>query len=284
MKLMKNRSKSLAKSHLKNISSAYNVPSIMTKHSFLYEDAKKRQEFQNIILNEPDPDCTFKPNIENSQRRVRSKSPILHNCNHAKTKPKKLFHDEEETFKPKIGRPPKIDRNPTGKKIGVYLDDLAKQIAASRKMQQKEENEKIEQIRNEPKVNENTEKLAKQRRFDAYKETFNLLDPNGEGIISPSKIDLTRIFSFIKSFFIGISPKLLEIYSPLLCEMEELNQPLNFEDFSLAADRLYHTLNPAEKDIMVHMTIKNHNKEIPNSETNFTFKVFFNEFIKYSLE
>ena len=50
------------------------------KFEFLFEDAKKRKEYKNSLLHlNADPNCTFKPDIDKSQQKVRSKTPILTN-------------------------------------------------------------------------------------------------------------------------------------------------------------------------------------------------------------
>lgn len=58
-------------------------------------------------------------------------------------------------------------------------------------------------------------------------DIFNLLDSDRDGEISAEKIDISKLESHV-----------LEAFSPLLCEMEELGQSLNFEEFYEASDRL----------------------------------------------
>ena len=54
-----------------------------------------------------------------------------------------------------------------------------------------------------------------------------MLDSDKDGEISADKIDISKLESHI-----------LEAFSPLLCEMEELGQSLNFEEFYEASERL----------------------------------------------
>jgi Ca2+-binding EF-hand superfamily protein len=58
-------------------------------------------------------------------------------------------------------------------------------------------------------------------------EIFKLLDSDGDGYISSTKIDIA-----------SVGTDILEAFAPLLCEMEELNQTLSLEDFLEAADKL----------------------------------------------
>ena len=59
-----------------------------------------------------------------------------------------------------------------------------------------------------------------------------MLDDDEDGIISASKISIN-----------SLPAKVLKLISPLLIEMEEMNLELTYDDFYIAADRLYHVLN-----------------------------------------
>lgn len=69
-----------------------------------------------------------------------------------------------------------------------------------------------------------------------------MLDSDKDGEISADKIDISKLESHI-----------LEAFSPLLCEMEELGQSLNFEEFYEASERLLLTLSIDEKDKIFKM-------------------------------
>ena len=53
------------------------------------------------------------------------------------------------------------------------------------------------------------------------------LDSDGDGLISSAKIDIT-----------SVGTDILETLAPLLCEMEEKNQVLDFETFLYETDQL----------------------------------------------
>jgi hypothetical protein len=78
------------------------------------------------------------------------------------------------------------------------------------------------------------------------------------GIISAQKIS-------IKTIPIPV----LEAFTPIFCEMEELNQELNFEEFLEASEKLLATLTVAEKA----QILCNSRSKTPPSNDQLTFKV-----------
>eukprot|EP00826_Nyctotherus_ovalis_P006943 TRINITY_DN11695_c0_g1_i8.p1 TRINITY_DN11695_c0_g1~~TRINITY_DN11695_c0_g1_i8.p1 ORF type:complete len:218 (+),score=39.13 TRINITY_DN11695_c0_g1_i8:693-1346(+) len=64
-------------SYIRNMASLYNLPVGSDKCEYLFEAAKRRKECKDSVLqHKADENCTFRPNIGLSQRRVRSKSPV----------------------------------------------------------------------------------------------------------------------------------------------------------------------------------------------------------------
>ena len=63
-----------------------------------------------------------------------------------------------------------------------------------------------------------------------------MLDSDWDGIISAEKIDISQL-----------SSEVLEIFTPLFWEMEDLEQTLDLEEFIDASMRLYDTLKHPEK-------------------------------------
>lgn len=59
-------------------------------------------------------------------------------------------------------------------------------------------------------------------------EIFEKLDDDKDGLISSAKMDLS-VFS----------PEMHELFKPLLLELEQLEEPLNREEFVDATNRLY---------------------------------------------
>lgn len=69
--------------------------------------------------------------------------------------------------------------------------------------------------------------IVRSIRRKRLEEVFQFFDSDGDGLISPSKIDISTV-----------STEILELFAPLLCEMEELGQTLTLEDFIEGSDRL----------------------------------------------
>lgn len=81
-----------------------------------------------------------------------------------------------------------------------------------------------------------------------FANMFQLLDSNGDGLISAQKIDISQL-----------TPEVLKIMTPLFCEMEEMGQTLDMNEFIDAAKLLYNTLSVSEKNKLLAI---NHRWEI----------------------
>ena len=78
----------------------------------------------------------------------------------------------------------------------------------------------------------------KQKRLE---ELFKLLDGDGDGLISANKIEIGQV-----------PTEILEMYTPLLCEMEEMGYTLTREDFMEGSDKLLKVCYPL--DIVINLT------------------------------
>jgi hypothetical protein len=73
-----------------------------------------------------------------------------------------------------------------------------------------------------------------------------MLDSDQDGMISANAIDITNVPS-----------ELLEVLGPLFCEMEDLCQALDIEEFIDAIGRLYDTLSiPDREKLMMRVDKK----------------------------
>jgi hypothetical protein len=73
-----------------------------------------------------------------------------------------------------------------------------------------------------------------------------MLDSDQDGMISANAIDITNVPS-----------ELLEVLGPLFCEMEDLCQALDIEEFVDAIGRLYDTLSiPDREKLMMRVDKK----------------------------
>lgn len=107
--------------------------------------------------------------------------------------------------------------------------------------------------------NEKSIKIYEKKKIQRLKQIFGMFDSDNDGIISPSKIDITNV-----------PIEILEVYTPILHELEELNQELNFEEFLSASEKLLQTLSVSDK-AMIFASKKNENSFHVNQ--NITFKV-----------
>ena len=81
--------------------------------------------------------------------------------------------------------------------------------------------------------------MHRQKKMNAFTQIFGLLDSDNDGLISAMAIDISRV-----------NTELLEVLSPLLIELEEINEALSLEDFQAAMSRLYDSLSPPQRDIL----------------------------------
>ena len=77
-------------------------------------------------------------------------------------------------------------------------------------------------------------------KIQKFNELFRTLDSDGDGQISANRIDISKL-----------SPELLEVLTPLFCEMEELGQTLDEDEFIDAAGRLYDSVPLPQKNIIL---------------------------------
>ena len=110
---------------------------------------------------------------------------------------------------------------------GIKSNSLNKQIINKKN---KNLNPKITNIQKNP-IQKNTNNNQKNNYIKAkqkkYKELFDLLDSNKDGLISSSKIHLTKIDSNI-----------LRNISPILEELKQSNKEMDFKEFCIKVDKL----------------------------------------------
>ncbi len=98
------------------------------------------------------------------------------------------------------------------------------------KLKREEMMRQSEQRRKAHLANSKTDRIIENNKREKISQIFEMLRPSGdqEGVISAQKIDLH-----------SLPTDILEAFSPLLCEMEELGTTLNLEEFLDASFRLY---------------------------------------------
>lgn len=76
-------------------------------------------------------------------------------------------------------------------------------------------------------------------------EIFEKLDSDQDGLVSTEKMNI-KVFS----------DEMHELFKPLLIELEQLQEPLNKEEFVDATNRLYETLNQHQKNLILRFNKK----------------------------
>jgi hypothetical protein len=181
----------------------------------LYDDAMKRkQRKDNIYSKCLDSECTFQPDLikggmydsfysENpnfvarlakpQNGKSRSKIRYMHEANYDKQTGQKLFH-------PKIGRPP------LAKKEGDNIPVSEKLYQDGRKRKEMLE-EKVRNMGNHINrkvVQDKSEELLDHKKARKFHFIFQLIDSDGDGIISAEQIDISKL-----------TPEMLQIFTPL---------------------------------------------------------------------
>ena len=100
-----------------------------------------------------------------------------------------------------------------------------------------------------------TERIMKKIKYQRYKEIFSMLLPDIKGLISKETIYKNNLSSGLR-----------KIISPLLDELEELNETLDFNEFYDAMEMLMKSLTPGDKSIILLPTKA---KTVPDIEYNF---------------
>jgi len=185
----KSRSEKLASELNNNISVEWGgkQENIMaeSKFEFLFEDAKRRQKYQQRVQEiNPDKECTFQPNIYTSKRPLMSQSKLL--TSKAETPLSQISQNTgQEFFRPKIGRPPKNNRNIACLPIGDYL------YAQNKKKEniQPIDDHKVKECNVHSKKMSN--QIIEDKKTEIFKDVFNLLDRDGDGVISAKTANVT---------------------------------------------------------------------------------------------
>ena len=87
---------------------------------------------------------------------------------------------------------------------------------------------------------DNSERIMKKIREKKFNEIFQVLGPNTNGTISAETVQKSRV-----------PEKIQKILQPLLEELEEMKETLNFSEFCEAMDILIKTLSPGDKSVLM---------------------------------
>ena len=139
----------------------------------------------------------------------------------------------QEFFKPVTGRPPKevifIQRD-TSRNISEQLYSLRSKSQDTRRLPVQSSKLSIEQ----------SEKIVKRIKELRYKQIFEELKPDVYERVTAITIKKSTL-----------SPRTLEILSPLLKEIQEFNEKLSFAEFQESLEILMKVLRPDQKSIIL---------------------------------
>jgi Ca2+-binding EF-hand superfamily protein len=105
-----------------------------------------------------------------------------------------------------------------------------------------------------------TQKMVTKQKKESFERIFRMLDSDQDGMISANAIDISNLPS-----------ELLEVLGPLFCELEDLGQALDMEEFVDALGRLYDTLSKPDKEKLLLRADK---KRKVNREPDFKVRKF----------
>ena len=138
-------------------------------------------------------------------------------------------------FNPSINKNKKLDDERKNKPIfnELYSDSEKYKI-------KKEELEKkvleLEQFNTEFKASVRSEEMYDKQKNIAFEKVFKRLDSDKDGKISKNNMDLY-----------GISKRLMKIISPILDELKNGSGAISCEEFVKKCEKIYETLNYADK-------------------------------------
>jgi hypothetical protein len=209
----------------------------------LYEEAKqRRKKIDEVARHARLTEFPFRPNIKVKGKPTNSQELIERLAN-----PKNSHYESMEQLK----KQSEVTKDPeTGQE---YFKPVISKFSQS--MQNRENiweflyqvpKKQPDHVNNYPYSPVNLEsklrsdKLLLKLKVKRYSEVFEQLSPDSNGQIFFENINMD-----------SIDHQLLKIIMPLLVELEELNQPLNFEEFIDSMENLLKTLNNIEKNILL---------------------------------
>ena len=200
---------------------------------------KKNKEKQELNFKRSHP---FKPSISPLAQKMKNKkestneffdriSKNLEEIKIVNSKPKlnkktnkeKNDNKNNYNFRPKITRGPKniSQREVTVNLEGFYDKRITKEKKDLLNSKKEEENEKKNLY------NQKSKDIIIKMKYKKYKELFALLDSDQDGLISYNKIQLTKV-----------DENVLKNISPILEELNQTKNEMNFKEFCLKLDKL----------------------------------------------
>ncbi|CAI2384299.1 unnamed protein product [Moneuplotes crassus] len=247
----------------------------LNKFNLLYDDAMKRMQRQDEIYSRClDSECTFQPDVSKGNHYDGYYPEDFGNFAERLSKPStrkeksKIMHLQDQCydkttgqplFRPRTGRPPLAKRDYENMPVTEKLYQEGQKRKHQKEEKIKQEWDRRNHSANRHKIQDKSEELLEQKKARKFHQIFQSLDVDGDGEISAEKIDIS-----------ALPPEILEIFTPLLCEMEELEHTLDLEEFIDASMRLYDTLKLPDKNMILLMKDK-WSIQKDNSDAKYTF-------------
>lgn len=156
----------------------------------------------------------------------------------------KLFHPQISSYFDK-------DRRPGDVPIHDYLYSRRMENGDMKKALLEQKMAAMEESR--AKTSSNSSLLVDAIKVNRFEKIFEILDSDQDGVISKEKINIE-----------GLPANVVEVFTPLFLEMEEMNLSLNKQYFLDASEKLFKTFNAPQKNL----TIVSFGKEKKNKYEN----------------
>ncbi len=162
-----------------------------SKFEFLFEDAKRRHNHQEKLRKiVSDAECTFHPNIWQSRqpgtfsthrnKEGQNQSPVAAPAvERGKIDPS----TGQKYFTPKVGRPPKKNRNAGRLSIGEYLYSQKKRKDVEKQPQPKASV-------NMSYMQEESKRILEGKKAEAFAAIFARLDKDADGVITAKSVNI----------------------------------------------------------------------------------------------
>ncbi|CAG9311338.1 unnamed protein product [Blepharisma stoltei] len=229
---------------------------------------KVKQEVEKArIKNEEDEmkEATFKPKINSSNSLIFNKAKHLHDCLKSQMQEIKVKETTELSFSPTINKHSKniIEKksNEEDKFLALYeeakarderknklTEEYRKQVypfkpevnELPRSYRSSSVTKRPSEVSNPPKSSERIQQIFQEQRINRYLSLFQLMNPTPEGKVTYLTIRSHKLPDLIAN-----------ILSPLLDELEESSEEIDFTEFLRAMDALVSTLDSTKKAILL---------------------------------
>ena len=141
----------------------------------------------------------------------------------------------KKLFNPSINKNKKLDNERKNKPIFIELYSDSEKYKIKKEELEKKVLE-LEQFNTQFKASVRSEEMYDKQKNIAFEKVFKRLDSDKDGKISKNNIDLY-----------GISKRLMKIISPIMDELKNGNKAISCEEFVKKCEKIYETLNYADK-------------------------------------